>query len=222
MLSGGLPAGPRKQRSPPSPQSCSAHPSPPKLQRRKPASQSRLPRRLLSPFQCNRVPRRCSLSCSCDLHFFSPQLCDLTRGCFPAQVFQAEHPTGLASHRQHQPCSFHLSVRVSSQTKLHNSAGWLFPPLLHLHHPAHRTPSAGMGQKQETTRDQETQGGGWPKTVFPPKIPRPLQLCRGGEHQFITIRALLHPARRVTTTIPLGSLLVRHIVRNATLIFAEY
>ena len=190
---------------------------PPKLQRWKPASQSRLPRRLQSPFQCNHIPRRCSPSCSCDLHFFFPQLRDLARGCFPVQVFQAEHPARPAAHRQHQPCSFHLSVRVSFQTELRDGAGGFFPG--HITYTAQLTahPQLARGRRR---RQREV--GGWQKSILPPKIPGPPQLCRDGEHRFIIIRPLLHPARKATAAIPLGSLLVKHIVRNATLIFAEY
>lgn len=55
-------------------------------------------------------------------------------------------------------------------------------------------------------------GGGWQKSTLPPKIPRPLRLCRDGEHQFIIIRAPLHPARKATAAVPPGSLPVRHTV----------
>lgn len=65
-------------------------------------------------------------------------------------------------------------------------------------------------------------GGGRQKSILPPKISRPRRLCRDGEHQFIIIRAPLHPARKATAAIPPGSLPAKHIVRNATLIFAEY
>lgn len=124
MRRGGLLAAPQMV-TPPAPctQGCSAHASLPKLQHQQPTSQSRQLRWLLSPFQCNHVPRCCSLSCSCDLHFFFPSCVTLHEDVFqPTQVFQAECPTRPASC-QHQPCSFHLSVHVPFQTELDSGAG---------------------------------------------------------------------------------------------------
>lgn len=173
MLSRGLPPAPQTGNSPVPRATPRIHHCP----SWKPTSQSRLTRWLLSPFQCNHIPRHCSPSCSCDLHFFFPSCVTLHEDVFQCKCFRRSIPTRPASCRQHQPCSFHLLPHVSPQTEFCHCAGGFFPS--YITHSAH--PQLVQGRKK---RQQETRilGGDRQKSVLPPNIPRPLQLCRDGEH----------------------------------------
>lgn len=112
MLSRGLPPAPQTGNSPvPRATPCIHHcPS------CKPTSQSSLIQWLLSPFQCNHIPRHCSPSCSCDLHSFFPSCMTLHEDVFQCKCFRRSIPARPASRQQHQPRSLHLLPHLSSVT----------------------------------------------------------------------------------------------------------
>lgn len=125
MLSRGLPPAPQTGNSPVPRATPRIHHCP----SWKPASQSRLTQGLLSLFQCNHIPRHCSLSCSCDLHFFFPSCMTLHEDVFQCRCSRRSIPARPASRQQRQPCSrfLHLLTHVSSQTEFCHCAGAFFP-----------------------------------------------------------------------------------------------
>lgn len=160
MLSRGLPPAPQTGNSPVPRATPRIHHCP----SWKPASQSRLTQGLLSLFQCNHIPRHCSPSCSCDLHFFFPSCVTLHEDVFQCRCSRRSIPARPASRQQRQPCSRFLHLLAHSFTY------WLtFPPRLSsvtvqvLSSQATSatplsSPSAGARQKEEATRDQDTGG----------------------------------------------------------------